>query len=369
MKSVNLELAINPTSLGNVSFNLLKEAFLLRNEFDFVLFPERDQIDFSAFSIEQKSEFVEWVNELIFKSGAKFCRENPSLKNWHINGSQYSSSTRPNLLTYYETDSPTETEIKYVNSQNHTFFSSSFAAKLFKDCGCENVSNIGLGFDKDILESVNATPDYYDSEVINFGLMGKFELRKNTQKIIQNWIRKYGDDTKYNLNCLVTNQFLSKEEMESSISRSLFGRRWKNVNILPYFGKSKDVYSFIKYIDIDLTGLSGGEGWNLPAFNSTCLGKWSVVSNCSAHTDWANKENSILVEVSQGEKLAAEDGKFFRKGSHFNQGSFFKIEDEAMIEGMERAEKLARTNNIHGEALREKFTYEKTLKSILEKIS
>ena len=40
----------------------------------------------------------------------------------------------------------------------------------------------------------------------------------------------------------------------------------------------------INNIDIDLSGLSNGEGWNLPAFNATALGKWSIVSNCRALT-------------------------------------------------------------------------------------
>ena len=54
--------------------------------------------------------------------------------------------------------------------------------------------------------------------------------------------------------------------------------------------------------------MSGAEGWNLPAFNATALGKWSIVLNSSSHTDWANSDNSILVEPNGTE--TAEDGNF-----------------------------------------------------------
>ena len=76
-------------------------------------------------------------------------------------------------------------------------------------------------------------------------------------------------------------------------------------------------------IDIDLTGLSGGEGWNLPAFNCTALGKWSVVLNASAHKDWATESNSILVEPSG--QIPVDDGLFFKTGLPINQGKFFDI--------------------------------------------
>ena len=100
---------------------------------------------------------------------------------------------------------------------------------------------------------------------------------------------------------------------------------------------------WLNSIDIDLSGLSGGEGWNLGAFNSTCLGNWSIVLNHTSHKDWATEDNSVLVQPNGME--SAEDGKFFVKGDSFNQGNIFSFDDNDVIAAMEKAEGLAKTEN------------------------
>ena len=120
----------------------------------------------------------------------------------------------------------------------------------------------------------------------------------------------------------------------------------------------------INSIDIDLTGLSGAEGWNLPAFNSTCLGKWSVVLNCTAHKDWANSKNCILVEPEGTESI--EDNIFFKNNADFNQGHRYSISEDKIIEKLELSEDFINNNNTEGEKLRDEFSYEKTLNSLLD---
>ena len=76
--------------------------------------------------------------------------------------------------------------------------------------------------------------------------------------------------------------------MNQIIAQALEGKTYGNINFLPRLGTNSEVNEMLNSIDIDLSGLSGAEGWNLPAFNSTCLGKWSMVLNCTSHKDWAN---------------------------------------------------------------------------------
>ena len=85
--------------------------------------------------------------------------------------------------------------------------------------------------------------------------------------------------------------------MNQAVSQALEGKRYGNINFLPYLKTNSEVNDFLNAIDIDLSGLSGGEGWNLPSFNATALGKWSIVLNATSHTDWATQSNSILVEI------------------------------------------------------------------------
>ncbi len=123
---------------------------------------------------------------------------------------------------------------------------------------------------------------------------------------------------------------------------------------------------FINSIDIDLSGLSNGEGWNLPAFNATALGKWSIVSNCSSHKDWATENNSILVDPIG--KQPCYDNFFFREGMPFNQGEYYKLNADDMKKGFDEALEKVGQKNTDGTKLRDNFTYAKSVDAILSRI-
>jgi hypothetical protein len=132
---------------------------------------------------------------------------------------------------------------------------------------------------------------------------------------------------------------------------------------------NQEVNELLNAIDIDLTGLSYAEGWNLPSFNATCLGKWSIVSNSTSHKDWATDENSILVECDSF--IDSHDGAFFTTGHSFNQGPFPAYSDQAMIDAFDRAEKRLADQPINttGIKLGERLTYANTVQKILESFS
>ena len=157
------------------------------------------------------------------------------------------------------------------------------------------------------------------------------------------------------------------EVMQRVLQQTLQGKRYTNVNFLPRLEKNSEVNELLNAIDIDLTGLSGGEGWNLPAFNATCLGKWSLVLNETSHKDWATESNSILVESSG--KFDCYDDAFFKKGVSFNQGEFYNWEEEAVISAMEKAESKAGQINTEGRKLSEKMTYSNTVDTIFSYIN
>jgi hypothetical protein len=196
--------------------------------------------------------------------------------------------------------------------------------------------------------------------------MGKFEKRKHTEKIIRLWLEKYGNDNNYQLSVCVTNPFLNQEEMNTVLSNCLQGKRYTNINFISYLKTNSEVNELLNSIDIDLTGLSGAEGWNLPSFNSTCLGKWSVVLNATSHKDWANEENSILVEPNGKEECY--DEKFFQKGASFNQGNIYTWDRDIVSQAMDKAVSKKGQTNTAGEALKDKFSYDKVVDSLIKGI-
>jgi hypothetical protein len=349
-----IEAPINPLSFGNVTVNILKEMF--KKNVEVGIFPIGN-LDASVYSFDDA--FKNWLQEGINKRFDLLSEKLPVFKLWHLNGGENRKSPKQHLLTFYECSEPTKQEVAVCKSQDHTFFSSTYARDKFAALDCPNVSFVPMGFDPDF----KLTGKKYLDGVVHFGLMGKFENRKHTGKIIQTWLKKYGNNNKYQLSCCITNPFFKPEQMQGIIQNLLQGQRYTNVNFLPYLSTNAEVNDFLNAIDIDLTGLSGGEGWNLPSFNATCLGKWSIVLNETSHKDWATSENSILIE-SNG-TIPVHDGVFFSKDTEFNQGVFYTWDEDVVIAAMEEAEKRSSSKNKAGLELGEKMTYSNTVDQIL----
>ena len=351
MKELIYKGPLNSLSFGNVSYNLLKAMY--KQDIDVSIFPI-GKVDVSSFE-ETSTDFRKWMESAVKNRFSKLKSDVPTLQMWHLNGSEHRVSPRQILYTFYEMSEPTVNEINLAKFQDKVVFSSSYASEKF-----QGSHHAPLGFD----EFFCKTDKSYMPNKIHFGLMGKFEKRKHTEKIIKSWIKKYGNNYDYQLTCCITNPFFKKEQMESAIGNILEGKRYGNINFLPFLPQNSQVNDFLNSIDIDLGGMSGAEGWNLPSFNATCLGKWSVVLNATSHKDWANKDNCILVEPSGTEPVY--DNIFFHQGSDFNQGDIYTFDEQDFIEAMEKAETKCKINNTQGEKLKEKFTYQNTLNKILE---
>lgn len=350
MKDLIYKGPLNSLSFGNVSFNLLKE--MHNQDMNVAIFPHGN-VDVSSFGSISK-DLKDWVEKGVNDRYSMLDQDTTTLQMWHLNGSENRISKKQILYTFYELDSPTKEEKKLCDFQDKTFFSSSIASTLFP-----NSSFAPLGFD-DTFYNTNKT---YMQNKIHFGIMGKFEKRKHTEKIIKTWIKKYGNNYDYQLTCCITNPFFKKEQMEGIINNILEGKRVGNVNFLPFLPKNSQVNDYLNSIDIDLGGMSGAEGWNLPSFNATCLGKWSIVLNCSAHKDWANYKNCILIDPSGKEPVY--DNIFFKEGAEFNQGNIYTFDEDEFIESMKLAETKCKNLNTEGQKLKEKFTYKNTLNTIL----
>jgi hypothetical protein len=351
---------INALSFGNVSVNILKA--LHRKNVDICFFPIGDKTQLEAFDKTEK-DFIEYLKESSSRRFHKITKDLPTLKIWHIHGSETRHTPCQSLFTFHETSELTEIEKNLLMLQDNVFVSSNYTKNIFEMNGVENVHFTPLGFDTDFCD----TGKEYLPEKTHFGLMGKFEQRKNTARIIKTWLKVFGNNPKYLLSCAITNPFLDNATLQNEFVKITEGKNYNNLNIVPYMQTNSDVNDFINSIDIDLTGLSGGEGWNLPAFNSTALGKWSVVMNATAHKDWATKENSILIEPSKLKDCY--DGVFFKQGNAFNQGQFFDITDEEMESAILDSATYAKKPNPEGLKLQNKFTYDGTVETILNAIN
>ena len=334
MDSINVRCAINNLSFGNVSYNILRELF--KAKFQVNLFPVGQKVDFSAFD-KAPQEFSEFIKESVENRNLRVKRNYPFLNIWHINQSENKISDYNILYTFHETGQVTEAEKSLCLLYDRVVFGSSYARDAFISSGVNNASFAPLGLDEDI------TPidrEYFPSK-IHFGLMGKWEKRKNTAKIINLWANRFGNNNKYQLTCCVSNAFIEENELKQQIKIATNNKDYNNINFLSFLPKNSQVNDYLNSIDIDLGGLSGAEGWNLPCFNSTALGCWPIVLNATSHKDWATQDNSILIEPSS--KSSIVDNKFFFNHSEFNQGHMYNFSEEDFYRAVDIA--IEKVNN------------------------
>ena len=351
---------INALSFGNVSVNILRELF--KKNIDLTFFPIGDKAEMDAYD-KIDPDFVKYLQSATNDRYSKISKDIPSLKLWHIFGSETRYSKNQSLFTFHEVSEVTNLEKNLLKLQDNIFVSSNYTKNIFNLNGLDNVTHVPLGFDNDF-QITNKT---YLQDKIHFGILGKFENRKNTARIIKSWLKLFGNKPEYQLSCAITNPFLDKARFQNELLKVLEGKHYNNLNFVPYMQTNSEVNDYLNSIDVDLGGLSGAEGWNLPSFNATALGKWSVVINATAHKDWATKDNSILIEPSSLKDCY--DDVFFKKGQSFNQGQFFDISDQEMDDAILKSLSYAKTPNPEGLKLQKQFTYEKTVETILCAIS
>ncbi len=356
------DIPINGLSFGNVGVNILRELF--EREIKVSLFPRANQQDLSAFN-RLPEDFKKWIEQCAEYKFHNLDKDTPTLTLWHLNGADRRISAKQFLLTFYELETPTFIEKNIVNFQDHTFLTSPAAVNSFKQVGCENVSFLPIGFDRDFITHQSDKKSVEGK--IHFVLMGKYEKRKHTKEIVQTWLKKYGNDNRYLLTCCITNPFLKAEQMTALLTQLVDGKQYSNINFLPHLKTNTEVNHLLNSADIDLTGLSGAEGWNLPSFNATALGKWSIVYNHTGHQSWATDQNSILLPVDKKEDIY--DSLFFHKGALFNQGSMYSFDKNQVVSAMEKAVELSSTKNTEGLKLQEEFTYKRTVDEILKVIN
>lgn len=355
----SLNFPINGVSFGQVSTLILRELYT-RNPQSFPpLFLIGDKTDLS--SQGASPHFFNWIQECTNQSYLNHSRDIPCFKLWHFTGGFESPSKVHNLITFYELDSPTPSEKNVAKSCDNLFFTSKYTQEVFENYNIKS-KVIPLAFDKSNFKRLDKK--YFEDERITFNLCGKFENRKNHKKIIKAWVKKYGNNSKYSLQCAIYNPFLSEPQNKQLFAESLEGESVYNVNFLGHMVQNELYNDFLNSGDI-IIGMSGGEGWGLPEFQSVGIGKHAVILNATGYKEWASDSNSVLVEPSG--KKEVYDNIFFKKGESFNQGSIFDFNDDDFISGCEESIKKVEKDRINHEGLKiqEEFTASRMVDALL----
>ena len=352
---------VNSVSFGQVSTALLRECY--ESKKDVCVLPIGDKIDISA--QKEDTDFFQWVNGAVKAFQPSHKRENPAFRLWHFNGSSQYISDNQALFTFHELDGLTDTEVNIGKNNRLVLTSSSYSTEIFNSYGV-NAKHVPLGFDAANFKRLDKT--YYDDDRIVFSLCGKFEHRKHHANVLAAWAKKFGDDRKYFLHCALFNPFITPQNNNELIARALDHKKYFNMSFMGHMPTNAEYNDFLNSSNIIL-GMSGGEGWGLPEFQSVALGKHAVILNAHAYKDWATKDNSVMVDPTT--KIEAYDGLFFKKGLEFNQGQIFDWSEDDFISACEEAIKRVESNRVNenGLKLQQDFTYKNTLSKIEEALN
>lgn len=358
MQKIIIKTPINTLSLGQTSYCLLREMY--KRNADISVWPIEPRVDLDPFNPDPK--FAQWLREMVVNRYFKYDVETPSLNMWHINGSESRITKSQNLFTFHETDRLTAHEVKLLAAQDRIFVSSNYTRDTFINAGIDDKKVIfaPLGFDESLLFGAKKP-----NPTIQFSLIGKLEKRKNTLKILKLWTKHFGNKSGYALTCIIHNPFIKPEQQQQMIMEALGPVRYTNIQFLPYLKSNKEVASIMNNMDIDLSGISNAEGWGLPSFNSVCLGKHAIVTNVTAHKDWATEDVAVMLEPSG--KQNVYDNIHFIENQPFNQGQIYDFSDDDIVAAFDKvvARYRASSTNHEGIKLRTKFTWANTL-DILE---
>lgn len=352
---------INTVSFGQVSTGILRDIKSRVSDSYINLFTIGSP-DLSSSTDDE--EFKSWISKSIDKAPACHSRKDHLLKLWHLYDHNYtlsSYSDEQSVITFHELDSLTKREINISKSIKNIYLTSQYSIDVFANHGIK-AKFLPLYFDHYHFHKTNKK--YFDDDRITFNLVGKFEKRKNHKQIIQAWLKRFGNDNRYFLQCAVHNTFLKHEENNQIFASLLDGVRYSNINFLTFMAKNSQYNDFLNSGDVVIGG-SGGEGWGLPEFHSVGLGKYGVIMNSTGYKSWANDSNSILFE--EGPKEEIYDDMFFKKGMPYNQGNYFSLNSDAFIDACEKAIEQCRIDrtNHNGVDLTKEFTAAKTVDTLL----
>jgi glycosyltransferase involved in cell wall biosynthesis len=301
---VNLQSPLNSLGYGTVGLNV---ALALEKRGDnSALWP--------IGPVEVPEEHHAALHRLISNRGA-FDHKAASLKIWHqFDLAQHIGSGPRCAYPFFELDRLKPVEKHHLASQDIIFCPSQWAADVIAHAiphDCPKLAIARPGVDRKIFEE---TEKENHIGTTTFLCLGKFEVRKSHAELIEAFSKAFGPnhDVKLVMNChnpcFPTQEACEKYNKEwSQYCKDVLGNRVEVIE--KRLSSQKDVAKLIAHSDCVVLP-SKAEGWNCEAVEAMSQGKQVILTNYSAHTEYATHENSRLIEIDEVEP--AHDGVWFR---------------------------------------------------------
>lgn len=350
IKGINFCAPINQLGYGIAALNVVKAA-------------ELEGLPLALFPIGQPQEVPTEDQQTVqdaMRRGQLWDKDAPSVRMYHQFDLAMHCGTPRVGFPFFELDTFTSVEKHHLNQQDMLLVASSWAKEVIEANGINVQTHVvPLGVDKTIFypEANALTSD----ETVFFNV-GKWEIRKGHDVIIEAFEKAFSPDSNVKLIMACNNPFLQPHEQgewESRYKNSKLGSKVEIVN--KRFKTQKELARLMNLCDVGVFP-ARAEGWNLDMLEAMACGKHIITTNNTAHTEFCSKCNASMVEVTEIEP--AYDGKWF-----FEQGNWGKLGQsqinqiaEYMLEFHELKQAGKLSTNLSGLDTADLFSWRNTVK-------
>ena len=284
----------------------------------------------------------------------------PSLRLWHQHDMAQHIGSGPRIgFPIFELNCFADTEKHHLASLDKIIVCSKWAKSIVeKEVPNSDVYVAPLGVDTTIF---NPTKKEQTDKTV-FLNVGKWEIRKGHDILADAFNTAFSEKDNVELWMMNHNPFLNEEQEKEWHHLYLNSPLGKKVKILPRVETHSEVANIMRNADVGVFP-SRAEGWNLEALEMMALGKEVILTNYSAHTEFANGYNSRLINIEETED--AYDGIWFH-----GQGEWGSIGDKQINELVthmrECHEIKSSVNNKEGVYTAEEFGWNNCSRKIME---
>jgi glycosyltransferase involved in cell wall biosynthesis len=359
--NINISAPINQLGYGLTGLNLSLALHELKNSVAL----------FSIGQLEAPPKYHEDLKQLM--SNSRFPDFSaPSVRIWHQHDmTQFVGKGDTFGFPIFELDTFTDLEKHHLHWLDNWMVASEWGKEILvdqlkeirgEDYVKENTHVIPLGVDRSIFRE--GVSNKKETVFLN---VGKWEIRKGHDVLVEAFNQAFNEDDEVELWMLCDNPFYTEDEnfkWERLYRTSKLGDK---IKIIPRQQTQEDVYNIMMQADCGVFP-ARAEGWNLDLLEMMSCGKQTIATNYSAHTEFCNEDNCMLVETT--EMVDAEDGKWFRgqgKWAALKEDQIKQIADH-MREVHEKKKKDDLNINQAGVDTAKKFSWKNSAEKVIEAI-
>jgi glycosyltransferase involved in cell wall biosynthesis len=245
----------------------------------------------------------------------------PCIRIWHQHDmSQFVGKSLRIGFPIFELDEFNTVEKHHLNSLDKIFVCSTWAKNIAINnltINADNIHVVPLGVDQEIFNIVEDTSKKRDSKTIFFNC-GKWEIRKGHDIIPEIFNKAFTKDDNVELWMMNSNPFLKPIDTKAWQNLYINSKLGNKIRFIDRVDTQKEVYNIMQQTDCGIFP-ARAEGWNLELLEMLACGKHVITTNYSAHTEFCNPENALLIDIEENEM--AYDGQWF----HGKCGKWAKI--------------------------------------------